>query len=121
MSDHRPGLATYGVVQPRDGSHGARHLSRPLRYGDGYGDALGGGGVRFRKTGFWCYASRVRLERDWDLGLHMDVNTIDPVTADAVRQFLSRVPDSYDMAGAILYGSRARGSYRPDSEAEGGS
>jgi uncharacterized protein len=48
----------------------------------------------------------------------MDANAIDPGTEDAVRRFLSRIADRYDMAGALLYGSRARGSYRPDSDAD---
>jgi len=35
----------------------------------------------------------------------------------AVAQaFLRRLPDSYDVAQAILFGSRARGDHRPDSD-----
>ena len=43
---------------------------------------------------------------------------IDPDTKEAVRRFLQRVADQYDVVGAILYGSRARGTHRPDSDAD---
>lgn len=46
------------------------------------------------------------------------VNRIDHDTEDAVRRFLSLVASRYDMAGAILYGSRARGTHGPDSDAD---
>jgi uncharacterized protein len=45
-------------------------------------------------------------------------NAIDPGTEDAVKWFLSRIAQRYDMAGALLYGSRARGTNRPDSDAD---
>jgi predicted nucleotidyltransferase len=48
----------------------------------------------------------------------MDAIAIDPRTEDAVKRFLSRIAGRYDMAGAVLYGSRARGTYRPDSDAD---
>jgi uncharacterized protein len=48
----------------------------------------------------------------------MDASAIDPRTEDAVKRFLSRISGRYDMAGAVLYGSRARGAYRPDSDAD---
>lgn len=48
----------------------------------------------------------------------MNVNPIDPGTEEAVRRFLDRIAGRYDMVGAILYGSRARGMYRPDSDAD---
>lgn len=44
--------------------------------------------------------------------------TLDLDTEDAVRRFLARIADRYDMAGAILYGSRARGTHRADSDAD---
>lgn len=43
---------------------------------------------------------------------------IDPDTEQAVRRFLALLDARYDMAGALLYGSRARGSHRPDSDAD---
>jgi predicted nucleotidyltransferase len=43
---------------------------------------------------------------------------LDPDTERAVRTFLSRVSASYDFAGAILFGSRARRTNRPDSDAD---
>lgn len=43
---------------------------------------------------------------------------IDHDTEEAVRRFLSLIADRYDVAGAILYGSRARGTHRPDSDAD---
>lgn len=46
---------------------------------------------------------------------HMD---IDPATNRAVREFLKRASGQYEMAGAILYGSRARGTHQPDSDAD---
>ena len=36
----------------------------------------------------------------------------------AVKRFLERVASSYQMAGAILYGSHARGTSRPDSDTD---
>lgn len=43
---------------------------------------------------------------------------IDHDTEEAVRRFLGLIANSYDMAGAIIYGSRARGTHRPDSDAD---
>lgn len=44
--------------------------------------------------------------------------TLDRNTEEAVRRFLARLANRYDMAGAVLYGSRARGTHRPDSDAD---
>jgi uncharacterized protein len=44
--------------------------------------------------------------------------TIDPVTAQALRRFMARVSQQYPTRGAILYGSRARGDHRPESDAD---
>jgi predicted nucleotidyltransferase len=44
--------------------------------------------------------------------------TIDPRTEHAVRVFLERAGDAFDLKGALLYGSRARHSHRPDSDAD---
>lgn len=43
---------------------------------------------------------------------------IDRNTEEAVRRFLGLIANSYDTAGAIIYGSRARGTHRPDSDAD---
>jgi predicted nucleotidyltransferase len=43
---------------------------------------------------------------------------IDHDTEAAVRRFLVLIASRYDMAGAIIYGSRARGTHRPDSDAD---
>lgn len=42
----------------------------------------------------------------------------DDKTVAAIRRFLALISSRYDMAGAVLYGSRARGTYRPDSDAD---
>lgn len=46
------------------------------------------------------------------------LDRIDHVTEEAVRRFLSLIASRYDMAGAIVYGSRARGTHRPDCDAD---
>lgn len=46
------------------------------------------------------------------------MNRIDHDTEEAVRRFLTLVANRYDIAGAIVYGSRARGTHRPDSDAD---
>lgn len=43
---------------------------------------------------------------------------VDHDTERAVRRFMSLIADRYDTAGAIVYGSRARGTHRPDSDAD---
>ena len=43
---------------------------------------------------------------------------LDPDTERAIRLFISRVSANYDFAGAILFGSRARRTHRPDSDAD---
>lgn len=44
--------------------------------------------------------------------------TLDQETMEAVRRFLGLLHKRYDLAGAIVYGSRARGTHRPDSDAD---
>lgn len=44
--------------------------------------------------------------------------SLDPDTEKAVRRFLALIADRWDVAGAIVYGSRARGTHRPDSDAD---
>lgn len=46
------------------------------------------------------------------------VNRIDHDTQEAARRFLSLISNRYDAAGAIVFGSRARGTHRPDSDAD---
>lgn len=46
------------------------------------------------------------------------ITDIDPETLNAARTFLERVAARYDMAGAFLFGSRARKSHRPDSDVD---
>lgn len=45
-------------------------------------------------------------------------NRIDRDTLKAIQQFLLLIGHRYNMVGAILYGSRARGTHRPDSDAD---
>ncbi|MHB8982203.1 nucleotidyltransferase domain-containing protein [Thiobacillus sp.] len=46
------------------------------------------------------------------------MNRIDPDTEEAVRRFLTLIASRYDMAEVIVFGSRARGTHRPDSDAD---
>ena len=46
------------------------------------------------------------------------LDRIDHATEEAVRRFLVLIASRYDMAGAIVFGSRARGTHRPDSDAD---
>ena len=48
----------------------------------------------------------------------MQTSSLDPDTEHAVRVFLQRIADRYDLADAILFGSRARSNHRPDSDAD---
>jgi len=43
---------------------------------------------------------------------------VDHDTEEAVRRFLSLLGGRYSMAGAIVYGGRARGTHRADSDAD---
>ncbi len=43
---------------------------------------------------------------------------IDARTEEAVRQFLGRLGARQNVVGAILFGSRARGTHRPGSDAD---
>jgi predicted nucleotidyltransferase len=44
--------------------------------------------------------------------------TLDTATQRAIRLFTQRIAGQYDMAGVILFGSRARQTHRPDSDAD---
>lgn len=43
---------------------------------------------------------------------------LDPSTERTVRSFIARLAGRYDMAGAILFGSRARQTHEPESDAD---
>lgn len=45
-------------------------------------------------------------------------STVDTATARAASVFVERVAAQYPVSGAILFGSRARGNYRPDSDVD---
>lgn len=46
------------------------------------------------------------------------IANIDSETLGAAQAFLKTVATQYDVAGALLFGSRARRSHRPDSDAD---
>lgn len=46
------------------------------------------------------------------------MNHVDHDTEQAVHRFLGLIASRYDLVGGILYGSRARGDHRPDSDAD---
>jgi predicted nucleotidyltransferase len=43
---------------------------------------------------------------------------VDPTTEKAVRRFVALIVRDYDISEVILYGSRARGTHCPDSDAD---
>ena len=43
---------------------------------------------------------------------------LDPETERAAREFLAQVAARYDVLGGVLFGSRARRTHRPDSDAD---
>jgi predicted nucleotidyltransferase len=48
----------------------------------------------------------------------MNSRRIERHTEEAVRSFIRRIARRYQVAGAVLYGSRARGTHRSDSDAD---
>jgi predicted nucleotidyltransferase len=46
------------------------------------------------------------------------LNALDPSTERAARAFLSAIEKLYPVVGAVIYGSRARGDHKPDSDAD---
>ncbi|MDZ4296855.1 MAG: nucleotidyltransferase domain-containing protein [Moraxellaceae bacterium] len=46
------------------------------------------------------------------------MNRLDKTTEKVVRQFIALIADRFDIAEVIVYGSRARGTHRPDSDAD---
>src|SRR6202142_2942342 len=47
----------------------------------------------------------------------LPMKCLDPDTENAVRNFLARIPADIRLDRAILFGSRARGEHKPDSDA----
>lgn len=45
-------------------------------------------------------------------------HAIDPATEAAVKRFIALISGRYDLAGTIVYGSRARGTHQDDSDAD---
>lgn len=48
----------------------------------------------------------------------LTMNAIDPATEGAVRTFLGRLPPDLPLERALLFGSRARGDFGPESDAD---
>lgn len=48
----------------------------------------------------------------------LSAQAIDPTTRKAIRTFIERVASRYPLKEAILFGSRASGKARPDSDAD---
>ncbi len=46
------------------------------------------------------------------------MQTPDTATRQALQAFLAKLAGHYNVKSAILFGSRARGDYRPDSDAD---
>jgi predicted nucleotidyltransferase len=64
---------------------------------------------------FWALDHQKSFDKERCMG---QLGHIDHDTEEAVRRFLALIADHYDMAGAIIFGSRARGTHRPDSDAD---
>lgn len=48
----------------------------------------------------------------------LDERLLDQTTEQAIQAFLQEVAERYDVAGVLLFGSRARGESRPDSDVD---
>lgn len=66
------------------------------------------------KSGF-LEALTYSMEGKIGMGSIIDIDT---ETEQAARAFIARVSEQYNLAGAILFGSRARKSHRQDSDAD---
>lgn len=79
------------------------------------------GGVKDGRPAGW-HRTRCAVHRDWrtypPFPPGQSRGQLDSETEAAARRFLSLIADRYDIAGALLYGSRARGTHRPDSDAD---
>ncbi len=51
-------------------------------------------------------------------GRRLTLARVDAATVEATRMFLERVETTHVLVAALLYGSRARGDHRPDSDAD---
>jgi antitoxin ChpS len=60
----------------------------------------------------------VRAHDDGAGSDYLEIDAMDSETKRAVEAFLKVVSDRYDIAGAVLFGSRARQTHRPDSDAD---
>ena len=72
------------------------------------------------KSAICCQPSTARTKHD-DFGQKRYVtkfSRIGPDTEQAIRRFIALIAGRFDLAGAIVFGSRARGTHRPDSDAE---
>jgi predicted nucleotidyltransferase len=59
----------------------------------------------------WSHARLIFMRK-------MNSTMIDPTTANAAKVFLERIAKQFPVDHAILYGSRARHTHRPDSDAD---
>lgn len=64
---------------------------------------------RFLKKGYDTFMTATRLR---------NARTPDPATRRAIELFLKEIAPYYGIAGAVLFGSRARGDHRPDSDVD---
>ena len=67
-----------------------------------------------------CIVALLQAANDHESGLYRGIfmNHIDHETWGAIHRFLALIASRYDMAEAIVFGSRARGTHRPDSDAD---
>lgn len=85
----------------------------------GQGGELFYEGTKDGRPAGW-HRTRCAVHRDWrtypPFPPGQSRGQLDSETEAAARRFLSLIADRYDIAGALLYGSRARGTHRPDSD-----
>ena len=53
-----------------------------------------------------------------EAGLRVPDGRLDMATIDAVYFFIDQIQDRYSILAAFVYGSRARGTHRPDSDVD---
>jgi predicted nucleotidyltransferase len=59
-----------------------------------------------------------RLKEFGNSAMIASATTLEPAVARAVREFAQRIADRYPVQRLILFGSRARGTQREDSDAD---